>query len=158
MSKNILLCLLLSASCGLFGTAQAQQFIYKWNDEQGQLKYSELPPPAGIAYEKVAKPGATPPVGGKDQPKDLAKEQEELAKQLADQDAKTQADQDEERKKVEDVRTKNCELARKNVEVLQGDRPVAVADASGKKVLLEGEARQEQLQKAQKDVGYFCNP
>ena len=39
----------------------AQQFIYKWTDEQGKLKYSELPPPTGVKYEMVRKPaGATP--------------------------------------------------------------------------------------------------
>lgn len=155
MLKHLRLCLLLSVSCGLLGTAQAQQFIYKWTDEQGQLKYSELAPPPGIAYEKVPRTGAAP---SKVESKDLAKEQEELAKELAEQDAKTQTQQDEERQKVEEARAKNCELARKNVEVLQGDRPVAVTGSDGKKTLLEGEARQVQLQKAQKDVDYFCSP
>lgn len=157
MFKHMLFCCILtSASCGLASAAPAQQhFIYKWTDEQGQIKYSELPPPAGVAYEQVPRTGVALPAT---ETKDLVKEQEELAKQLAEQDAKTQAQHDEERRKVEEARAKNCELARKNVEVLKSERPVAVPDASGKKTLLEGEARQEQLQKAQKDVEYFCNP
>lgn len=160
MLKHLRLCLLVSVSCGLLGTAQAQQFIYKWTDEQGQLKYSELPPPAGVTYEKTVKPGsaAQPAVEGAKDNAALEREQQELAKQLAEQDAKTQAQQEEVRKKTGEMRAKNCEIARKNVEVLQGERPVVTTDANGKKTVLEGEARQEQLQKAQKDVDYFCSP
>ena len=57
MLKRTLFCILLAGSCGLMSAAQAEQFIYKWTDEQGQPKYSELPPPAGVPYETVRKSG-----------------------------------------------------------------------------------------------------
>ncbi len=155
MLKRTLFCILLAGSCGLMSAAQAEQFIYKWTDEQGQPKYSELPPPAGVPYETVRKSGgAVPGV----ETKDLSKEQEELKRKLAEEEAKTQEQQAQAQKEAEDVRVKNCEIARKNVQVLQGDRPVVRADAKGNKVILEGEQRQAELQKAQKDQDYFCNP
>ena len=155
MLKRPLLCILLAGSCGFMAAAQAQQFIYKWTDEQGQPKYSELPPPAGTPYETVRKPSGAAPGA---EAKDLAKEQEELARKLAEEEVKTQEQQEQAQKEVEDARAKNCEIARKNVEVLQGDRPVVRADAKGNKVTLEGEQREAELQKAKKDQDYFCNP
>ena len=35
---------------------------YRWTDRQGQVHYTDTPPPAGIAYEVVAAPHAPPPV------------------------------------------------------------------------------------------------
>jgi preprotein translocase subunit SecD len=155
MLKRTLLCILLAGSCGLMAVAQAQQFIYKWMDEQGQPKYSELLPPPGIPYETVRKPGDEAPGVAT---KDLAKEQEELARKLAEEEAKTQEQQEQAQKEATDARAKNCEIARKNVEVLQGDRPVVRTDDKGNKVALDAAQREAELQKAKKDQDYFCNP
>lgn len=156
MSKRMLLSVWVLVGCGIVATGQAQQFIYKWNDEQGQIQYSELPPPSGVSYETVRKPAGFGKEG--DQARDLAKEQEDLAKKLAEEEAKTQQQQQEQARKEEDVRAKNCEVAKKNVETLQSDRPVVKADAQGNKVALDAQQRATELQKAQKDLDYFCNP
>jgi len=156
MLKRTLLCMVLMGGCGLMTGAQAQQFIYKWMDDQGQPQYSELPPPTGVPYETVRKPGGA--VSGAEAGRDLTKEQEELARKLAEEEAKTQEQQEQAKKEAEDQRAKNCEIAKKNVEVLQGDRPVVRADAKGNKVTLSAEERATELQKAQKDQDYFCNP
>jgi hypothetical protein len=156
MLKRTLLCMALIGSCGLMANAEAQQFIYKWNDEQGQPKYSELPPPSGVPYETVRKPGGEAP--GAEAGRDLTKEQEELARKLAEEEAKTQEQQEQAQKAADEQRAKNCEIAKKNVAVLQGDRPVVRADAKGDKVTLSAEERAAELQKAQKDQDYFCNP
>ena len=49
-------------------------------------------------------------------------------------------------------------IDRKNVEVLQSDRPVIKADAQGKRVAIDAEQRAAELQKAMKDQDYFCEP
>lgn len=151
MFRYFLLCALLLGSGGWLGIAQAQQYVYKWTDEQGQLKYSALPPPTGVAYEMVQKSGATNKP--ESETKDLAKEQEELKLQLEQEGTKAQ----EEQQRIAQARAKNCEVARKNAQVLESDRPVVRTNAEGKKVLLEGEARQAELQKAKKDLDYFCS-
>ena len=148
--------LILAVSC-CWVPAQAQQYIYKWADEQGQPQYSELAPPKGVAYEMVRKP-ATATQGTEPTSRDPAKE---LAEKKAQEEAKLkeQAEQAQQAQKdAEDQRTKNCEIAKKNVQVLQGDSPVVKTDAKGNKAALDPQQRESELKKAQKDMDYFCNP
>ena len=154
MLKRTLFCMVLAGSCAIAATAHAQQFIYKWTDDQGQLKYSELPPPAGVTYEMVRKPSG--PSSGVVQPgPDLVKEQERKAEEEA---AKQKEQEEQAQKEAGDVRAKNCEIAKKNVQVLQGESPVVKTDAKGNKAQLDAEQREAELKKAQKDQDYFCNP
>ena len=153
MLKRAFWFLLTASGCGAAITAQAQQFIYKWTDEQGMVKYSELAPPTGVKYEMVRKPSVAAGAEA-DLSSQQAKEREELARQEAKQ--KEQAEQAQ--KETEDARTKNCEIARKNVQVLQGETQVVRTDPKGNKIILDAEQRAEELKKAQKDQDYFCNP
>ncbi|MCC8986757.1 MAG: DUF4124 domain-containing protein [Candidatus Contendobacter sp.] len=154
MLKRTLFCMVLAGSCAMAATAYAQQFIYKWTDDQGQLKYSELPPPPGVTYEMVRKPSG-PSSGVVQSAPDLTKEQE---KKAAEEAAKQKEQQEQAQKEAEDVRAKNCEIAKKNVQVLQGESPVVKTDAKGNKAPLDAEQREAELKKAQKDQDYFCNP
>ena len=158
MLKRMLFCMVLAGSCGIaaitHAQTQTQQTIFKWTDEQGQLKYSELPPPAGVPYEMVRKPSG--PSSGVVQPgPDLVKEQERKA---AEEAAKQKEQEEQAQKEAGDVRAKNCEIAKKNVQVLQGESPVVKTDAKGNKAPLDAEQREAELKKAQKDQDYFCNP
>ena len=158
MLKRTLFCLALAGGCGIVALThaqtQTQQTIFKWTDEQGQLKYSELAPPAGVPYEMVRKPSG-PSSGVVQNVPDPAKEQE---KKAAEEAAKQKEQADQAQQEAEDVRTKNCEVAKKNVQVLQGDSPVVKTDAKGNKAALDAEQRAAELKKAQKDQDYFCNP
>lgn len=157
MLKRVLWFLLVTGCWGVMATAQAQQFIYKWTDEYGQLKYSELPPPPGVPYETVRKPtGAADGAGPA--ARDLAREQEELARTLAEEEASRKEQEEQAQQQAEEVRAKNCEIAKRNVEVLQSDRPVFRTDAQGNRVALDAEQRAAELQKSLKDQDYFCNP
>ncbi len=157
MLKRVLWFLLAAGCWGVVATAQAQQFIYKWTDEYGQLKYSELPPPPGVPYETVRKPAGAAEGPGP-AARDLAREQEELAQTLAEEEAKRKAQEEQAQQQAEEVRAKNCEIARKNVEILQSDRPVFKTDAQGNRVALDAEQRAAELQNSMKDQDYFCNP
>ena len=154
MLKRTLFCTVLAGSCVIAAPAQAQQFIYKWTDAQGQLKYSELAPPAGVPYEMVRKPSGPSSGVVQNAPDPLKEQEKKAAEEAAEQ--KEQADQAQ--KEAEDVRAKNCEVAKKNVQVLQGDSPVVKTDAKGDKMALDAEQRAAELKKAQKDQDYFCNP
>lgn len=157
MLKRVLWFLLVAGCWGVVAMAQAQQFIYKWTDEYGQLKYSELPPPPGVPYETVRKPAGAAEGPGP-AARDLVREQEELAQTLAEEEARRKAQEEQAQQQAEEVRVKNCEIARKNVEVLQSDRPVIKTDAQGNRVAIDAEQRAQELQKATKDRDYFCNP
>jgi hypothetical protein len=157
MLKRTLWFLLAASCCGATVTTQAQQYIYKWTDSQGLPQYSELPPPPGVRYEMVRKPAGLERETGTPA-RDLARDQEELARQVTEQQQKEEQQAEQVQKQAEEVRAKNCEIARKNVQVLQGSTQVVKTDAKGNKVVLDAEQRAAELQKAQKDQDYFCNP
>lgn len=172
MLKRVLL-ILMASGCGMIATAQTQtpvqaqpqaepqaqpqpqvqQTIYKWTDEQGKLQYSELPPPSGVTYEVVRKSAKATP-GETSLSSQQAREREELARQDAERKQQAEKAQQD----AQDKRAKNCEIAKKNVEVLQGDSQIVKTDATGKKVVVEAQQREVELKKAQKDADYFCNP
>ena len=86
------------------------------------------------------------------------REQEALARKLAEDEAAQKAQQEKAQQDAEVARAKNCEIARRNVDVLQSERPVVKTDAEGKKITISDEQRAQELQKARKDQDYFCNP
>lgn len=153
--KRLKLSWLVMGCCalGMIATTQAQQFIYKWTDAEGKLQYSELPPPSGVAYETVRKP-AGPSSGVVPTQPDPAKEQEKQAQEEAKKKEQAEAAQ----KQVDDQRSKNCEIANKNLKALQGDSQVIKTDDKGNKVVLDPQQREAELQRAKKDQDYFCNP
>lgn len=146
----------LIASWGVASVAQAQQLIYKWTDAQGQIQYTELAPPSGVKYEMVRKSSGLEQ--GPAPAQDLNKAQADLAKKVAEQEQAEKKQVEEAQKEADDLRTKNCEAAKKNVTTLQSDSPVVKTDAQGNKVALDPAAREAELKKAQKDQDYFCNP
>ena len=99
MLKRTLFCMVLAGSCVIAAPAQAQQFIYKWTDAQGQLKYSELAPPAGVPYEMVRKPSGPSSGVVQNAPDPLKEQEKKAAEEAAEQ--KEQADQAQ--KEAEDV-------------------------------------------------------
>ncbi|MCK7498734.1 MAG: DUF4124 domain-containing protein [Comamonadaceae bacterium] len=103
MLKRTLWFMLVTSFCGVTVTTQAQQYIYKWTDPQGQVQYSELAPPPGVQYEMVRKPAVVGQETGP-QARDLAKEQEELARQMAEQEQKEKQQADQAQKEAEDAR------------------------------------------------------
>ena len=162
MFKRALL-ILTASCCGMVAIAQtpapaqpqpqAQQSIYKWTDAEGKLQYSELPPPTGITYEVVRKSAKATP-GEAALSSQQTREREELARQEAERKAQAEKAQ----QTAQDQRAKNCEIAKKNVEVLQGGSQIVKTNAEGKKVVVDAEQRAAELKKAQKDADYYCNP
>ncbi len=158
MLKRTLSGLLIAGCCVFAATLQAQQFIYKWTDDKGMIQYSELPPPAGVKYEMVTKTSGAEQKNSEEAGRNLNKEQEDLAKQVAEQEKKQQEEAEKKQKEAEDTRTKNCEAAKKNLKILQGEGPVLKTDSKGNKIALDPQQRAEELQKAQKDQDYYCSP
>ena len=160
MLKRVAGFLIMASCCTVAALAQTQQanpnqqYIYKWTDDQGMVKYSELAPPTGVKYEMVQKaPGA---VQGAEAALNAQQAKERAA--IAEQEAKQKEQTEQAQKQMEDARAKNCELAKKNVQALQGDTQVVKSDDKGNKVTLDAEQRAAELKRAQKDAEYFCNP
>jgi hypothetical protein len=119
---------------------------YKCVDAQGNITYSELAlagadcSPIGKAVKTTTDPDAA-----------MQKLRDQV-KAVEDSSAsETQADS------AAATRQQNCDLARKNQEVLEGPGDVVTTDAAGNKSIMGADDRTTALQQARKDVGYWCD-
>lgn len=134
--------------------AVALAAVYKWTDSEGNVHYTQTPPPDQKAETVETHTGVSA---------DEAKQNLEALKQKAgDKGAGEQAapEQTEEQKKVameqEELRKKNCEVARQNLQVLQGGGRVQVKDEGGNTVLLDDAAMKAKLEESRAYIKENC--
>lgn len=137
--------------CLLAGTAQAA--TYKWVDEEGNVQYSQSPPPPGVEGETI-KPPPPPPVipeavtsetGTPDKPRDVQEqntEQEQVSKEEID--ARNVA-----------IRKKNCQTGKDNLASYTRPR-VRKVQEDGTRVVLTEEERQDLIKKAEAMIKEYC--
>lgn len=130
--------------------------IYKWKDSNGNVRYSDVPPPSNVPHESMkgnktgtapAAPAQTqnsPPTG----PDSAAiKIQEKAA--------------DDKNKELKDAELKikqhNCEVAKANLQNLKLGGPVYKENDKGEREFLSDKDAADSLQQAQKDVEKYCN-
>lgn len=139
--------LLLGALPGIASAA-----VYKWVDENGQVQYSQTPPPGGIETQEI-KVAPPPP----DDPEAARREhtlEEGLEKrEEAREDAAKEASEDAEYKKQ---KAQRCEAAKHRL--YQAERPrVSFIEPDGSERRATEEERQQQITESQKQVEEFCN-
>jgi hypothetical protein len=135
------------------GAASAQQ--YKWVDQDGKVRYGDVPPPGAKATRlKPPPPGSAPATAAKKDAKALTpeqafrKRQEEASK---DREAQAKAEQNAA------VKRENCERAQAGLRTLESGQRISRTDASGERRFLEdGEIAQETA-KARQNVQQWCN-
>lgn len=140
---------LLSIGAGV----QTQAAMYKWVDAQGNVQYTQTPPPAG--QFKELKPGPPPqaPEEAERQLQQLLERQRESAKQR-ETAAKSQ-EADEHRQAQQD---RLCEQAKKRLAVLEsrpGPRLGVVENGAVVRRMDEGE-RQTRLAETRKIIAESC--
>ncbi len=132
--------------------AAAQAGMYKYVDEDGNVTYSQTPPPSG-EYEYIRTPrrSTRPPSSAAAKKREAWRKQIEAGAQAREEDAKVQA----EVAKAQELRRKNCEIARKNVEIYTVYR--YITDKDGNTVRLDDEERLRRLEEAKQQVKDFCD-
>lgn len=138
---------LLSAATLLMFGLQAQEY-YRWQDKNGQLHVSQIPPPAGMDYEIWSLDPKQPPQQVKAEAINKAalsvtKEQVKALQQQVEQ-VNSQ------------LKVQNCNQALENKRRLQAEGPVAFNDSDGTPVPLSTEMRAEQLALAERQITEFC--
>jgi Domain of unknown function (DUF4124) len=130
------------------------QDIYKWTDDQGEVQYSQFPPP-GREAEKLyaAPPPAQSPVTIEN---GLQKQVETMEQQNKEQlqgakDAKQWAE-------IQKIRRKNCETAHKNLINLQRGGNIRYKGPNGEVIRLTEEERQKRIDEANQQIKDNCNP
>lgn len=157
MMRLLILCLGLA----LAGTAAAQ--LYRWVDENGRVRYTDRPPPAGVKARTIATPSgpavpAAPDGAAKDAPQGpaTAAEQEQafqkrrLEAQKAEEKAAAAA-------KGQQAKEANCRRAREVLATLQSGQRIVRTNAQGEQYYLDDSARAGEVRNAQQAVQDWCN-
>ena len=118
--------------------------LYKWVDNEGKVTYSDTPPDETV--EEIKLRGIAPPAPAP------AEDAQEGGEPSADVAETTEAEDKEHAERF----AKNCEIARKNVTVLENADPVLSKDKEGQThVLKPGEVR-ARLERSKQQVERYC--
>ena len=129
-------CLTLALGLALSASsAIADSEIYKWTDEEGNVHYSDCPPPPSCDAEKIEAESAP-------DPSEVRKAQQRLDKML----------------QIAVARKKICIRARQNLHVLLVQRPVFYIDENGQYVYLDEETRLAEIERMRQLIADNCEP
>jgi hypothetical protein len=148
----------LTAICALLvftapSPAADSQNMYKWTDDQGEVHYTQFPPP-GRQTEKLQPPpppAKSPSAGGNDLQQQLEAVEKQNQEQLQGaKDAKQWA-------QIQKIRRENCETAHKNLVNLQRGGNVRYMEPDGKVMHLTEEERQKRIDEANSQIKENCD-
>lgn len=119
---------------------------YKYKDKSGNTVYSQRPPPTGH-YERIKTPKRRPIVNDTSAAEKFVADAEEN-RRVKESIAKEVA-------KNEEIRKKNCEGAKKNLQIYQVYRRIQGKD--GEVIVLTDKQREEKIQKSKDGIAQFCH-
>jgi len=156
MSKFLLILLMLAC-------ANTFAAVSKWVDAQGQVHYSDQPPPPEVdaitlhpasGTEGAAGAGGAAATSAPAAPKTIAEREAELKK--AQQAKQAAADKAAQKQAAEDARKANCANAQENLRTLRAGIRMVEIDASGERSYMDDAQRQQRIEKAQQDITSLC--
>lgn len=145
----------------LTGPVAAQ---WKWRDKGGQIQYSDLPPPSGVAEQDILHrpqanrraPVASPPVAPAtiaSAPKTIEPELE-ARRRKAEQDeaAKKKAEED----KIAAARAENCVRAKGHLRTLEDGIRIARVNDKGEREILDDQQRADETKRTRDIIASDC--
>ncbi|HEX6704264.1 MAG TPA: DUF4124 domain-containing protein [Albitalea sp.] len=157
----VVLSALLGAAIAFPAAAQ-----WKWRDKGGQIQYSDLPPPTGVAEQDIlqrpqsaqrragapvaAASAASGAVAGKMIEPELEAKQRKAEQEQA---AKTKAEQD----KVAAQRAENCARAKSYMRTLDDGMRISRVNDKGEREILDDKARAEEAKRTREVMAADCN-
>lgn len=149
---RVLLLVGLMMSGSVFAQSEPTQ-VYKWVDRNGVTHYADKPnsPQAARGIDVKVKRSLI----DQEQTPTAAKDDSHVAQN----DPTKNWESDDNGNKIPPNRTSACEVARKNLSVLNDQSQIALQnDAQGKPTVLDGAAKQNALKRANDDINLFCAP
>lgn len=128
--------------------------IYKWVDAEGNVQYTQTPPPSGVKSNTVNVP--PPPPASVEAKKPAATATDKKAEKTKDGQADPSS---EDAEKIAAVRKANCEKAKSHMQALNVGAPMLIADPQNpeKFVVLSDEMRKQKTAETQAHIDDFCN-
>jgi hypothetical protein len=161
-------CRLAALSLALVGAALALPAAaqWKWRGANGQIQYSDLPPPPGVAEKDilqrpsgatlraisptVAAPAASaPPLAPKSVDPEL-----EAKRKKAEQEEAAKAKAEEQR--VAAARAENCKRAQEQIRTLESGMRMARINNKGEREILDDKMRAEEMKRARDMASADC--
>jgi hypothetical protein len=137
----------------VLAASQAGAAMYKWTDSQGRTQYGQFPP-TGIQAERITAAGTRHRVDPQENlsPQQRLEQLEEQKKQQEEQEAEAEAVRQRLAR-----RENNCQLARKNLAVLQevGHHRVRLPD--GTVTYLTDEQKQQRIADTKRQIEDNCD-
>ncbi len=138
------LCLALAA-----GAACAQ--AYKWRDADGKVHFSDTPPPGGKADKLTIKPAVPEDPAAAARSRDWQTQLQESGTRRLE--AQQKQDRAEHAAKAAEY---DCQTARRDLDVLNRQRPVYRTGKDGQKEYLDDKDRPAAQKRAQDKVDRYC--
>ena len=147
--------LLFAVSLAFAATALAQQ--YKWVDQDGKVRYGDIPPPGVQATPlrpPVSAPAAPAPAARKDgsttplSPEAAFRKRQQEQQEKDAKSAKERADAE--------TRRVDCEQMQASLRTLQSGQRISTTNADGERVFIDDEQRAKDIERAQRAVTESC--
>ena len=135
--------------------SMAAQEMYRWVDANGEVHYSDQPPPPEVKdYRSMTRSGTAAGTAYEAQSEEesLAEREAEFQRRRA-QEAEAEAKAEQ----VEAERKKNCDLARGQYNTISAGGRISRRDAAGEVVYLTDEQIAEETEQAQAEKEKWCN-
>lgn len=128
--------------------------IYKWTDANGEVQYSQVPPPSGVDSEEIQ--GALPPP--EDSPDTAGESLQEQVDAMNEDLAEQEKVEKKEalRKEIDDAYERNCTTATNNLAKLQEGGRKRYLTPDGQVTHLTEEQRQQRINEAKDQIDEFC--
>lgn len=138
--------------CLLLFSISAHGALNKWVDADGNVHYSDEPPPANAKVQKTL--SVPPPASGAFVTKTISEREAELKKSQKSEDEAEK--KNAEKQQVAAQRQKNCDIARGNIVTLEKSANIITYDASGKPANMDDAARKQSIEDNRKAVSEYC--
>lgn len=140
----------------LLATATVAAQVYKWVDKDGQVQYSDAPPPAGSSKAEAKKVETSAPVASTANTpaktlQDRAKDYDKRRTDVAESAKKAEAT-----RKNDEIAEENCKSARAGLRDLESGRPIRRTNEKGEINVMTEEEREAELTKVRAAAAASC--
>lgn len=135
----------------LLVSSNALAAMYKWVDENGEVHYTQTPPPGDIQAETI-KP---PPDVNTEKAREELQQRQELVEKIREQRQEENQKEKLAQQELEKKRA-NCDMAKKRLDSYDQPR-VRFVQPDGSRRYATEEERQAQIQKSKEMIKEFCN-
>lgn len=133
-------------------SVSAHGALNKWVDAEGNVHYSDEPPPPNVKAQTLTTP---PAASGEPVQKTIAEREAERKKaQKAKEDAAQKSAQQQENALI---KQKNCAGVQANLKTFESNAPLSTYNNKGESINMDDSTRQQKIEEARKQISIYCD-